>query len=360
MSHSVQLHLATATAPGAVAVIQLCGGDVRSALTQATGLPDWRVGDLKLARFADIDHGLVALLRDDWAQLMPHGGPRVVARLMDMLMDFGAVVADAPASRDIYPEATSEIDADMLAALSRAASPAAIDLLLAQPAIWRDLIAGGGNVNAADVLERSRILDRLLNPPTVVVVGQANVGKSTLTNRMLGRSASVVADLPGTTRDWVAGLAEIRGVAVTWLDTPGLRHSEDVIEQQAIDLARQAVANADLLIAMRSPEIGWPEAARLPRSPDLWVVNQCDRLPAMAVASDDATSPQQPMPISAREGTHLDALEAAILKKLSLWDHIGASGAPQPWAFSQRLRQAMEDGDTAAIARYVSAFDQPM
>lgn len=360
MSRTVQLHLATATAPGAVAIIQICGGDVRTVLTEVTGRRDWRPGDLRLVAFADIDHGLAAMLRDDWAQLMPHGGPRVVARLIDMLMDLGAVVADAPASREMFPEATSEIEADMLSALSRAASPAAIDLLLAQPGAWRDLIVVGGNVDAAAVLERSRILERLLHPPTIVVVGQANVGKSTLTNRMLGRSASVVADLPGTTRDWVAGLAEIRGVAVTWLDTPGLRHSEDMIEQQAIQLARQAVANADLLIAMRSPEIGWPEASRLARSPDLWVMNQCDRLPDAAVASDEATSPQHPMPISAREGTHVDALEAAILKKLSLWDHLGVERASGPWAFSRTLYVAMEDGDKIAIARYISAFDQPM
>ncbi|NJL31882.1 MAG: GTP-binding protein [Phycisphaerales bacterium] len=60
----------------------------------------------------------------------------------------------------------------------------------------------------------------------VVVAGQPNVGKSTLMNKMLGRSASLVADLPGTTRDWVAGWVELEGVALHWMDTPGLRHTD--------------------------------------------------------------------------------------------------------------------------------------
>ena len=127
----------------------------------------------------------------------------------------------------LYPEAGDRLEAESLAAMARAASPAAIDLLAHQPSLWRMALrrhsAGGGHDpdhagagsltdrHRVQILGRSEVLDRLIDPSLVVVVGQPNVGKSTLTNQMLGRSVSIVADLPGTTRDWVAGLAEISG-----------------------------------------------------------------------------------------------------------------------------------------------------
>ena len=109
-----------------------------------------------------------------------------------------------------------------------------------------------------EVLKRSNILNRCVDPPSVVVVGGPNVGKSTLTNRMLRRSASVVADLPGTTRDWVSGVAQLEDVAVRWMDTPGLRTTDDPVERIAHDLARRAIEMADVLIAVRDSSTEFP------------------------------------------------------------------------------------------------------
>ena len=57
---------------------------------------------------------------------------------------------------------------------------------------------------------------------TVAIVGPPNVGKSTLANRLFGQARSITADQPGTTRDWVGGVADIVGLAVTLVDTPGV------------------------------------------------------------------------------------------------------------------------------------------
>ncbi|MEX0774901.1 MAG: GTPase [Phycisphaeraceae bacterium] len=362
-STRVLLTLTTAGTPGAIAIVQLHGPlpRVRELLTKLTQRVDWPSGRMMLASLGGIDRGMAVLTEhragaDAWAQLLPHGGPRVVRKIIALLIELGAEYDAEPSPRDLYPEAKSDLEADMLAVLAQAASPAAIEVLLAQPALWRQVEARANEDFAAwcdQVSARSVVLDRLVTPPTVVVVGRPNVGKSTLTNRMLGRAASVVADLPGTTRDWVAGLAEIAArsahepaslnsaVAVRWLDTPGLRRSDDAIEQQAIQLAGAVMASADVLIALRDPVLDWPEAGALPREPDLWVVNKVDLAPA--------ATPSDHLVISALTGHGLRALESAIL------DHLDMSHMkPECWAFSPRLRKAMMEGDRRDLREYVA------
>lgn len=360
---SPSIALMTPRAGGAVAILQLHGQGTLPVLKRLTGRDDWTSGLLRLVDFGDIDQGLAVTLGDDWAQLMPHGGPRVVQRLLDALVDLGARVETSVDARDAYPEADSPIEADALATLARAASPAAIDLLLAQPALWREAMDEHGRLSpsvAAQALADAPVLDRLVHPPSVVVIGQPNVGKSTLTNRLLGRSISLVADLPGTTRDWVGGLVELNcgvgiasAVAVRWLDTPGLRDSDDPIEQAAIDLARQVIAEADVLIVMRAPAPGpgpgrdWPDLDALPRQPDLWVMNKVDDLiaprgPRKAGGGDGAGgSTGQPLPISAKEDLGLDRLQALVLERLELND----LRHDRLWAFSPTLRDAAAGGE---------------
>ena len=306
---------------------------------------------MRLVNFADIDAGLAVLLRADWAQLFPHGGPRVVQKLCARLVELGATSPPDQRARAIYLEAGSDLEADMLATLAQAASPAAIELLLAQPSLWKKaLLAWRNEVTSlpaiAQVLDRSAILDRLLAPPAVAVVGRPNVGKSTLSNRILGRNASIVADMPGTTRDWVAGLAEIHSVAVRWLDTPGLRHSDDAMEQQAITLALDVIQHADLLIALRDPKLDWPELASLPRKPDLWVMGKCD-LAAISINAGSGSTSSDPLPVSAVTGTGIDQLELAVLQQLQLADPPRAT-----WAFSSALRKLLAADDLSGLRDY--------
>lgn len=341
--------LATPDAPGAIAIVEVRGAGAADAVEQLAGLrPERRP---RLADLAGLDEGLVVALRDDWCQVMPHGGVRVVHRLLDRLDEMG-LTPEGDDAAAAYPEAASPIEADMLATLARAASPAAIDLLLAQPAAWREAVASGARGVAAQASGARRALDWLVDPPTVVVVGRANVGKSTLTNLVMGRSASVVADLPGTTRDWVGGLAELAtplgGLAVKWFDTPGLRVSDDPIEREAIGLARQVAASAEVLIAMTDPEAGWPEGAALPREPDVWLVNKGDLLGWGAAPSRPGGG--EPVVIAAGRGEGLNRVGEAAAGALGL----AAVEAGGLWAFSETLRRACDGSvEDDALAAYV-------
>ncbi len=196
---------------------------------------------------------------------------------------------------------------------------------------------------------RSRCLNRLIDPPLVVVVGAANVGKSTLSNALFGRSMSITADRPGTTRDYTSGRIELAGLVVDWHDTPGLRATDDPIERKAIDLARSLIEHADLLIALTDHEHEWPQ---LPRDPDLRVLNKIDLLPsppgrgAGVSAGDHATgrsavadSPWRGeglISISALQQTGLPQLVTAVRDQLIPPADLQHPG---PWLFDDRLLQ---------------------
>ena len=85
----VRMSLASARTPGAVAIVQLHGAGIIAVLRSLTGDDRFPLASLRYVPFADIDHGLAVRLRDDWAQLMPHGGPRVVQKLIDWLLAHG-------------------------------------------------------------------------------------------------------------------------------------------------------------------------------------------------------------------------------------------------------------------------------
>jgi len=262
--------LVTPPTAGAVAIIDL-DGDAPAAL-HALGIDPPAPGRPSLRSLAGVDDGLVILWSDDHAQIMPHGGPVVVGALLERLAGAGVFRADELRPDDAFPEAADRVEARALSTLASAASPAAVDLLLDQSRRWRAW--DGVDPPAGRIDELSRALDRLVSPPLVVAVGRPNVGKSTLTNALARRAVSLVADVPGTTRDHVGVSLELPsplgGVVVRWLDAPGVPAggSSDEVEAAACRLAAEAARAADLVILCGDGVVGWPAPEDLTLSPD--------------------------------------------------------------------------------------------
>lgn len=329
-------HLASPPGAGAIAVFEITG-DVDAAFAAL------RIAPVPLARaalrdLAGIDQGIVARWAPDCAHLMPHGGPAVVRALMSRLHLLGIHHADvSPPSPDPWPEARSRLEARVLHLLARAASPLAIDLLLAQPARWAD--AGlDPDANPASLpahafrpdLDAARA--RLIRPPLVAALGSANIGKSTLVNHLAGRRVSVVADEPGTTRDYVGANIDLAGLVVHFFDTPGLRgnapydapHQAPPEERWAIRFGLSAAKVADLVLACGDPHTPPPLDAIAPGRP---VLKLCLRA--------DLGEPDWPADarVSALTGQGIEPLVAAIRDALvpprALVD-------PAPWRLPKR------------------------
>ena len=100
-----------------------------------------------------------------------------------------------------------------------------------------------------DALLRSYETGRVIkNGVTVAIIGVPNVGKSSLLNALLKSERCIVSPTPGTTRDIVEGKIEVDGVAVTFLDTAGLRAGGGKIEDMGVERAKNAAANADIVL----------------------------------------------------------------------------------------------------------------
>jgi tRNA modification GTPase len=80
------------------------------------------------------------------------------------------------------------------------------------------------------------------------IIGRPNVGKSSLLNQLLGRDRAIVSPVPGTTRDTIEETANIRGLPVVFIDTAGLRESQDPIEAEGVRRSRRSLESAEIIL----------------------------------------------------------------------------------------------------------------
>ena len=84
----------------------------------------------------------------------------------------------------------------------------------------------------------------------VAIVGEPNVGKSTLLNLLLKEDRAIVSDIPGTTRDTIEDVITIQGILFRFIDTAGLRHTRDQIEALGIERTKQMIRKAQIVLFM--------------------------------------------------------------------------------------------------------------
>lgn len=312
---------ATTPLSGAIGILHLAG-DCAPVLKRVAGRAP-APGTTALLPLAGVDEGLVARPGETCAMIMPHGGPQIRRRLTAEVIEAGATLMDPFVAdpRESWPEAEDLVEACMLEALARTSSPLGVDLLLRQPAVHRAARATGWRPSTEDA-ERARRLAPLVDPPLIVITGAPNAGKSTLLNRLAGREVAITADLAGTTRDAVSAQIVLGGVACTLVDLPGERRGGDPVERQAIALGRRFIEQADLLIALVTPER--PEPPGQERLPDLVVTNKID---LGGVVDEPA--------VSALDGTGIDALVETIRDRLLPGDQL--EDREHPWCFHPAL-----------------------
>jgi hypothetical protein len=311
-------------------MIRLSSPNLDSAIT-ALGLSPCSPGEARLCSLFDLDRGIAARWNETTLDLMVHGGRAIVDAMLAILKDRGVCVDPEESAKDdaaflnhAWPERLDDIEGRMLEALCSCEGSLALRVLLAQPERWRQRTAGG-------FADASR-LRHLIHPPLVVVWGPANIGKSTLVNRLARETVSIVADRAGTTRDAVAALVEVDGLVVRMLDAPGVQRSEhDALVQAASTIARDIASGADLVLncfdACHGPvETPCAEACDAQTGPGrqrctLRVALRCDR--GVAPCEHD-------LAVSAHTGEGIETLARSIRAALVPDEVIDD---PKPWLF---------------------------
>ena len=152
----------------------------------------------------------------------------------------------------------------------------------------------------------------------VAIVGQTNVGKSTLLNRLLHDNRAIVSDIHGTTRDTIEDTINIKGVCFRFIDTAGLRYTEDTIEQLGIERTYKKIEEASIVIWLTDQK---PTSREIKEMEELTygknviiVQNKTDLTPNAAETA--WTCPM--LFISAKENIGIDKLEQVIYKTANI------------------------------------------
>ena len=299
MDGNNRAYVLTARGAAAIAVVRLTGPGVGRFLETHFSKPVMRGrcihGELKRGDSV-LDDPVVVVLPNGAADVSLHGGPWVVQSVLELAQQEGFELTEGDESPETA-DGANMLEKEVNACLPRAQTDLGVRVLLQQVAAWEQFVrratpGPGEETHLARWMQKAEQLraeivailaDKglwwLLNPPRVAIIGAPNVGKSTLANQLFARERVITADLPGTTRDWVGETANLDGLAVMLVDTPGIRDTQDAIEAEAIARSGEQIKAADLVIVVldASGAMEGEQAAVLEAWPDaLRVVNKVD------------------------------------------------------------------------------------
>lgn len=143
----------------------------------------------------------------------------------------------------------------------------------------------------------------------VAIVGKTNVGKSTLLNRLLHEDKAIVSDIHGTTRDVIEDTTEIDGITFRFIDTAGIRKTDDVVENIGIERTFQKLDEARIVIWLLDEYPSQEEVEEMrTKSQGKKLLKVFNKIDSIAFKEEDA------LYISARTGENIDQLEHALVK----------------------------------------------
>jgi tRNA modification GTPase len=364
--------IATPPGPGGIGVIRVSGAAaarLADEIFRRRSAGAWETHRLYHGRIVDsagaaIDDALAVLMRaprsytgEDVLELHCHGSPVVLQRVLSAVLERGA----RPARAGEFTKraflngkldlAQAEAVAELVHARTADGASVAADQLFGGlsshlAALRKQLIRIKGRLEAsidfsdsdiavddsglsADIegaaaavaaLRRTYARGRLLRDGLrVAIVGEPNVGKSSLLNALLGAERAIVTAQPGTTRDVLEDCVDFDGVPVVLYDTAGLRETADEVERIGVDRARQVAAGADLvLVVLDTARPLASQRALLAAGQPIAVLNKIDLATAWSAAERaDIEHCFRSVPVSATVPIGLDALRIAVVERAS-------------------------------------------
>ncbi len=119
------------------------------------------------------------------------------------------------------------------------------------------------------------------NGVPVAIIGAPNVGKSTLLNALLRDDRAIVSDIQGTTRDIIEDTITLQGITFRFIDTAGIRHTTDCIEQMGIERSINAAQKAQIIILITEPGVDYPNVPIRPDQTVIKIINKTQNFQAL-------------------------------------------------------------------------------
>ena len=162
--------------------------------------------------------------------------------------------------------------------------------------------------NKINTLKSSFALGNVLkNGVSVAIIGEPNVGKSTLLNALIEDDRAMVSDIAGTTRDTIEATTTIDGICFRFIDTAGIHETSDQLEKMGIDRSYRAINNAHIILHLASAEN--PEFAEIDVTDNqhyIQVINKIDKVTSSDSCNEDVVY------ISAKNGVGIDVLRTHL------------------------------------------------
>ena len=304
---------ALATAPGgALGIIRISGPQSFEILSRvfSKNLTDAQPNTIHYGHIKDgkeiIDEVLVSVFRaphsytgEDSAEITCHGSRYILNKVLELLIKHGCRMAEpGEYTQRAYLNGKMDLSqaeavADLIASTNKATHQIAMNQLrghfssaLAQ--LREQLLkltslleleldfSDHEDLEFADrseLLELTKTIDKhithlansfeignaLKNGIPVAIIGAPNVGKSTLLNALLGEDRAIVSDQQGTTRDAIEDTIQLGGITFRFIDTAGIRHTDDRIERMGIDRSMAAAQRARIILMMTEPGVPYPD-----------------------------------------------------------------------------------------------------
>jgi len=306
--------IATAVSPGqgSIAAIRISGSlaiEIIRSIVHIPGTHDWTTHKVLYGHVTEanqaiyIDEVLILIMKgprsftgEDVVEIHCHGGIITVQKILQRILDIPSVRRAEPgefSQRAVLNGRISLTQAESISELISARSRKAAELAIngiegniqtAIQSIRKRLIEQLTEIEARidfeedlPILDEQHVMDEIIEIKKdlnelidnakrgswvrsglkVALTGKPNVGKSSLLNRLSKKEKAIVTDLPGTTRDLLESEIVIEGIPVTFIDTAGLRETENIIEQIGISKTKKTLIQADLIILIFDYANGW-------------------------------------------------------------------------------------------------------
>lgn len=363
---------ALATPPGgAIAIVRVSGPDAitvtekifSKSLEKADGYT-LHFGQVTDADGKELDEVLVSLFRaphsytgEDSTEISCHGSSYIVQRLLESLIKNGARQAE-PGEYTMRAFMNGKLDlsqaeavADLISSSTQATHQMAMNQLRGQfskelaelrgqllqltSLLELELDFNDQDVEFANREQLTSLMEKvekhisgladsfqtgnaIKNGIPVAIIGAPNVGKSTLLNALVGEERAIVSNIQGTTRDLIEDTIQIDGITFRFIDTAGIRKTQDQLEQMGIERSIQAAEKAKVILFLTEKNQPFPDIEFRDDQVVLQVINKCD----LSLPGSSYLYHREPegrlFHISAANGDGIELLRQALVRESAM------------------------------------------